>query len=63
MLLPPTAACTVDAKTSSGGIEIDAELAPEEIHRRGNHAQEDLNGGGETLKLRTSGGRIEVKAR
>jgi hypothetical protein len=64
VLLLENAGCLLDARTSGGGIKVDSEfdLHPRE-RERSNRIHADLNRGGETLKLRTSGGAIRVRAR
>jgi hypothetical protein len=64
VLLPETAGCVLEARTSGGRVEIDPqfELHPRE-RKRSNRVHADLNQGGETLKLRTSGGAIRVRPR
>jgi hypothetical protein len=64
VLIPENAGCRLDARTSGGGVRVDRRL---DLHgrdrKRTNRVHAELNDGGETLKLRTSGGRIEVRAR
>jgi hypothetical protein len=64
VLLPEHAGCVLEARTSGGRVKVDSqfELQPRE-RTRSNRIHADLNRGGETLKLRTSGGGIRVRAR
>ena len=64
MLLPRDAGCTVDARTSGGGVKVDKELVTHHrSKKRSNQLNAEINGGGETLELRTSGGPIRIRCR
>jgi hypothetical protein len=64
VLLPADACCCLDARTSGAGVELDDHFACYDREKRSsNRVVAELNRGGETLKLRTSGGRILVRAR
>lgn len=59
---PEGAGLALDARTSGGGIELDLPVAPGgEVGR--DRVRGDLNGGGERVELRTSGGSIQVQER
>ncbi len=61
VLLPESASCAVDARTSGGSVSNEL---PVTTRRRESKSefQGDLGSGGSTLKLRTSGGGIRLKA-
>jgi DUF4097 and DUF4098 domain-containing protein YvlB len=56
----PRAALTIDASTSGGGVSTDLALTTRNFSR--NSVRGDLNGGGPALRLRTSGGPIQIAA-
>jgi DUF4097 and DUF4098 domain-containing protein YvlB len=56
----PRAALTIDASTSGGGVSTDLALTTRNFSR--NSVRGDLNGGGSSLRLRTSGGAIQIAA-
>jgi len=59
---PEGAGLALDARTSGGGVELDLPVAPGgEVGR--DRVRGDLNGGGQRVELRTSGGSIRVRER
>lgn len=56
----PAAALSIDASTSGGGVTSDLALTTRSFSR--NSIRGDLNGGGPALRLRTSGGPIQISA-
>lgn len=57
----PAAALSIDASTSGGRVSSDLALTVRSGLGR-NAVRGDLNGGGSTLRLRTSGGPIRISA-
>ena len=56
----PAARLSIDASTSGGGVTSDLALTTRNFSR--NSIRGDLNGGGSPLRLRTSGGPIQISA-
>jgi DUF4097 and DUF4098 domain-containing protein YvlB len=56
----PSARLSIDASTSGGGVTSDLALTTRTFSR--NSVRGDLNGGGPPLRLRTSGGPIQISA-
>jgi DUF4097 and DUF4098 domain-containing protein YvlB len=56
--LPRDVRLSVDAATSNGGIRSDFELTGGEASRR--HLTGDINGGGGTLRIRTTNGSVHI---
>ncbi len=57
----PAAKLTIDASSSGGGVDCDLPVTVRGRMAR-NSLHGDLNGGGATLKLRSSGGGIRIAA-
>ncbi len=54
------AALSVDARTSGGRVEVEPPIEVRSARRSGQELVGDINGGGPTLRLRTSGGSIRI---
>ena len=64
VILPRDAGCVIDAKSSGGGVKVENDLVTHHrSKRRSNQVNAELNGGGDTLELRTSGGPIRIHSR
>ena len=57
--LPRDARLSVDAATTNGGIDSDFELAGGAARR--SRLTGDINGGGSTLRIRTTNGSVHIK--
>src|SRR5271166_4190340 len=60
LLLSEDAGASIDAKTSGGRVESELPLSNTELAER-SHLRGAINGGGEPVVLRTSGGSIDVE--
>jgi len=60
LLLPKNAPASIDAQTSGGRAQSELPLSSTELAER-SHLRGTLNGGGEQIFLRTSGGSINVR--
>jgi DUF4097 and DUF4098 domain-containing protein YvlB len=60
LILPRATTGTVEAKTSGGGIKSDLPITMTEMHE--GHVRGSLNGGGQPIEARTSGGDISLQA-
>lgn len=60
--LPPDEGIELTARTEGGRVEIDESLTPRG-RIEASRVEAELNGGGDSLRLRTSGGNIQVRAR
>ena len=60
LLLPENASASIDAKTSGGRVESELLLSSTELAEHA-HLRGAINGGGEPVVLRTSGGSIHVE--
>lgn len=59
---PEGAGLRLDAETSGGGVELDLPIRPTGKMER-SRVQGDVNGGGELVRVRTSGGPIRIRER
>lgn len=59
--LPPTLAVDVDADTTNGSIKTDLPIATTRVDR--NSLKGTINGGGTSLRMRTTNGGISIKSR
>lgn len=59
VVLPPTVALDVDASTTNGGIKTDLPIATRSVDR--NSLRGTINGGGTSLRLRTTNGSISIR--
>jgi DUF4097 and DUF4098 domain-containing protein YvlB len=60
LLLPANAGAAIDANTSGGRVESELRLSSTELAER-THLRGAINGGGEPVVLRTSGGSIHIE--
>ena len=60
LLLPENASASIDAKTGGGRVESELRLSSTELAEHA-HLRGAINGGGEPVVLRTSGGSIDVE--
>jgi DUF4097 and DUF4098 domain-containing protein YvlB len=61
--LPTGTAFTLDARTTSGGLDIDHPLTISSIHGRHREVHGAVNGGGPTVSVETTSGSIRIGAR
>jgi hypothetical protein len=61
--LPTGAPFTLDARTTSGGIDIDHPVSVSSIHGRRREIHGAVNGGGPTVSVETTSGSIRIGAR